>query len=1171
MLGELTEADEEQVEIRLLTDAEYQREFDMAVDDIVDRYVAGEFAGAERQRVRDYFFQSDARQEKLRFALALKEQKSPTFTKRPKTRWTAYVAIAASLIAIVSIGFIVWRALKPATDLNDGLVALQAAYREERPIEGRLSDFGYVPLPNQRGESAKVDYVQRDLAGALLIKARRDRPNSASHQAAGKYYLMVHQFPEAQKELEAAITLDPNNAKLHNDLGVLFLEECRTQGSSAQTNQLEFCGRSLEQVQKAIDLDNNLLESLFNRAVLFQLMNSPEQAITAWKQYLEKDGSSRWAEEARKNLKQLEQEQHRVSGDGTDSFQAFLEAENHADDSTAFRVISGAYTSAGNEITNRLIDSVLKLDESHRPVDPAECWRSLSYVARLEQDQSGDRFTSDLVAYYTRALPGLKPLLANARRHMRTAYSLFEKGNFKDAIGDYTQAKLSYAQANDKAGQALAEYRIAHCYVLLPDLEKARLTFNQLLTVCEKSEYRWLTAQCLYGLAHASIDSSEYSKAIDYNDRALAQFEKIGDLNGILKCLTQLADVNQAMNLIGKSLRYLSRAWALSANAQVQPIQRWGIVNQIGFSLGSMQLNAAALFYQKEALSIALQIGTPLLISRSYGYVGSAYATLKMYPEALNEATQAFQIGAQIPNDPAGVEIMANASLQLGNIYRETGRCDKAIDNYDTSLRLYRKVNFSNGYVARKGKLRCFITTGDNTNARKELDSVLSLAELYRSKITTEDQRDSFFDAEHAVYDLAISYAAGTENNYLKALEYSEKSRGRSLLDAVQRGAEVRKKQGQVEIKLPFVTSSLLPTEIQARMPATAQIVEYAALDDRIVIWVITNKEIKYEVKSIDAQALTEKVSAFLETVTQPPGSGDDKFKERAAELYTILISPVERHLDHSKSLCIVPDKVLNYLPYTALVSPATGNYLVEDYNLGVAASGTLFVNLSRAAERQDRSSEEKLLTAGNPNFSRELFPSLRELPASASECKSVFDLYPRHELLLGEQATETAIKREMETADVAHLAMHFVLNERSEMLSGFPVTPERSDANDSVMTDGFLQSYEIYSLNLRHMRLAVLSACQTGIERQYRGEGAVGATRPFFVAGVPTVVASLWSVDSDASRELMVNFHKHRHDPLPVSQALQQAQIEMIHGSELNFRHPYYWAPFLAIGGLSH
>src|ERR1043166_8913972 len=103
---------------------------------------------------------------------------------------------------------------------------------------------------------------------------------------------------------------------------------------------------------------------------------------------------------------------------------------------------------------------------------------------------------------------------------------------------------------------------------------------------------------------------------------------------------------------------------------------------------------------------------------------------------------------------------------------------------------------------------------------------------------------------------------------------------------AGQQGAEVRKKQGQVEIKLPFVTSSLLPTEIQARMPATAQIVEYAALDDRIVIWVITNKEIKYEVKSIDAQALTEKVSAFLETVTQPPGSGDDNFKERAAELY---------------------------------------------------------------------------------------------------------------------------------------------------------------------------------------------------------------------------------------------------------------------------------------------
>jgi CHAT domain-containing protein len=170
----------------------------------------------------------------------------------------------------------------------------------------------------------------------------------------------------------------------------------------------------------------------------------------------------------------------------------------------------------------------------------------------------------------------------------------------------------------------------------------------------------------------------------------------------------------------------------------------------------------------------------------------------------------------------------------------------------------------------------------------------------------------------------------------------------------------------------------------------------------------------------------------------------------------------------------------------------------------------------------------------------------------------------------LSDEATETAIKREMGTADVAHLAMHFVLNGRSEMLSGFPVTPEHSDANHAAGSDGFLQSYEIYGMNLHRLRLVVLSACQTGIERQYRGEGAVGAARPFFVAGVPTVVASLWPVDSDASAELMIKFHQRRHDPLPVTQALKRAQIEMIQSKDVRLRHPYYWAPFVAIGGLT-
>jgi CHAT domain-containing protein len=470
---------------------------------------------------------------------------------------------------------------------------------------------------------------------------------------------------------------------------------------------------------------------------------------------------------------------------------------------------------------------------------------------------------------------------------------------------------------------------------------------------------------------------------------------------------------------------------------------------------------------------------------------------------------------------------------------------------------------------------------------QRQLTSVLQLSERYRSKITTELQRNSFFDLEQGVYDLAISYESGIEGNYERAFEYSEKSRARSLLDEVQSGAKLRKKQGEIYVSLPVVTPSLSLGEIQSRMPAQAQILEYAVLDDRVVAWIVTGAKVEHQAVPVRAEVLTEKVGAFLDRVNRPPAPSDNSYRERASELYSLLIEPIADRLDKSRTLCIVPDKILNYLPYAALISPKTGGYLIDEYDLDFAASAALFVSQSAAAERKARKSEERLLVVGNPKFSRRRFPLLRDLPSSELECNSVAQIYRQSDrepkVLLRDEATETAVEREMKEADVAHFAMHFVLNERSEMFSGFPLTPEVADAagsegsakSDPVSkseqsSDGVLQSYEIYGMNLRRTRLVVLSACQTGIERQYRGEGAVGAARPFFVAGVPTVVASLWPVDSDASADLMVSFHKHLHERLSAPQALRSAQREMLAGGNATYHHPYYWAPFLAIGGLS-
>ena len=112
----------------------------------------------------------------------------------------------------------------------------------------------------------------------------------------------------------------------------------------------------------------------------------------------------------------------------------------------------------------------------------------------------------------------------------------------------------------------------------------------------------------------------------------------------------------------------------------------------------------------------------------------------------------------------------------------------------------------------------------------------------------------------------------------------------------------------------------------------------------------------------------------------------------------------------------------------------------------------------------------------------------------------------------------------------------------------------------------GLLYLDEVYSLTLPRTRLVVLSACKSGLGQYYRGEGMVSLVRPFLALGVPTVVASLWSVHSRATASLMIDFHRGRRTKrLETSEALRAAQRAM--SDHKTFGHPYYWAPFITVG----
>ena len=113
---------------------------------------------------------------------------------------------------------------------------------------------------------------------------------------------------------------------------------------------------------------------------------------------------------------------------------------------------------------------------------------------------------------------------------------------------------------------------------------------------------------------------------------------------------------------------------------------------------------------------------------------------------------------------------------------------------------------------------------------------------------------------------------------------------------------------------------------------------------------------------------------------------------------------------------------------------------------------------------------------------------------------------------------------------------------------------------------DGLLYLDELYGIKLPRTKLVVLSACQSGLGHYYRGEGIVSLVRPFLAASVPTVMASLWPVDSRATSDLIIGFHRQRTlSGRRAAEALRATQLEML--QQEPYRHPYYWAPFIIVG----
>jgi CHAT domain-containing protein len=289
-------------------------------------------------------------------------------------------------------------------------------------------------------------------------------------------------------------------------------------------------------------------------------------------------------------------------------------------------------------------------------------------------------------------------------------------------------------------------------------------------------------------------------------------------------------------------------------------------------------------------------------------------------------------------------------------------------------------------------------------------------------------------------------------------------------------------------------------------------------------------------------------------------------YAEQAHELYSLLIAPAEKQLRDAETLCIIPDSFLWNLPFQALLTPSE-RFVIEDHSIYYAPSLSVLREMNRI-KGQSLRVDSSLIAFGNPVIGKDAQSNaeLCPLPEAEQEVGLIAKSFgTSNRVLIGRDATENAFKTLAQKYSIIHLATHGVIDNRQPLYSHLLLTKTEGDPEN----DGRLEARQIMNLKLP-ADLAVLSACETANGKIAPGEGVMGLSWAFFVAGTRSTLVSQWKINSDSTTELMSNFYKNLNSNRSDvdgrnRKALRDAALTMIHGRR--YRHPFYWAGFVLIG----
>ena len=1182
LLGELPEEEMLKLEETYFLDEGAFNDLQAAERELIDKYLERRLSEHERHKFETFFLSSPARKERLRFAKSFKRYLSVrrggqrrTYLQRPhvptsrlRRFFTTPAALPVSILLVLGLAIGVWVIISRQSPEDKVLASLSRAYREQRPVESRISGLDYAPRSQSRGDSeSAVDKKELGRAELTALDEVTDHVNAASYHLIGKVHLAERRFDEAIEELRKASTADPNNARINSDLGAAVFEKARRDEDPRE--RASGMAQARLYLDKALELDGSLLDALFNRALWYEYMSLYEKAQQDWQTYLDKDPNSEWADEARQRLKEVEQKQATPAQSKSELFDQFVDAYQAKDDQRAWQAFSRSHARTGNLITQRLLDDFLSLSEGGLIAEANDRISILLYAGELESDTVNDHFTKDLAGFYKPTTSTQRQSLVQARDLIKAANENCKRAEYEKASDLFSEAGRLFDGAGDYCESMFAENWLGYCYLRI-NTERSFSILERLRSRLEDKQYKWLLAQALNSLSDAHNSKRDFTETLKCSKESLELSKEVGDLKGVLRNLQLPILIHQQSGDYAKSAGLILSAFDLAAALSLEPQEIWTFYHQAASNFCSLNYPTIAIDFQDRALELAEASGMPLLKSRSLGLSGLIYQKKGDTKRAISDLQRALSEAQGITGESSRANFIGNSSLSLADVYRESQDYKNALDYYNKAIEIHQKLGVDiYTFQAHKGKLLSLINLHDDQGAGEEIEEALPAIEQYRPKLKEETIRNDFFDLAQSIYDLAIDFTYTRLGGYKKAFNYSEASHARSLLEMVGGTVQLIDEPGRPEVRLESSTPPLTFSEVRRRIPERSQIVQFSVLNDKIISWVISKEDFRHNQRQTDVAELDGKIRRYLELVSKRGAAGSDEELSYARELYSLLIGPIESFLLTGKQLCIIPDKALNLVPFNALVSATGGRYFIQDHASEMAPSSSIFINCCSRAAGKENIRREKLLSVGDPAFDRKLFKSFDNLPSAASEAEEISKYYVPATTLLREHAKESQIRSEMQKANVIHFAAHYLIDDRSPMLSKLLLAKEPPRDDGDREPDGLLQAYEIYKINLPQARVVVLSACQTGVERSYKGEGAISFARPFIKAGVPIVVASLWPIETNSANELMIEFHRLRkREGQSTVEALRAAQLKLIDGPNSDYRDPYFWAPFTVIGG---